>query len=704
MGLKNKLSRMKLAQKIAVIICFLLVFVFCVFIGLTVLFMSNAISQSTDSELVAISKSNGTQIQTTFDNGYYAASSMANYMVTSYNKRSDKVLMELSGIYSKIDNNFELTKAGSQVEEFMLENSRNTINNNIDIAGVGVMFEPFSFNATQEEYSFYIEQNNLEISDSLGTYNEYSKADWYIIAKETKEVVYSEPYIHNGEWIVTISYPIVYNDEVKGVITVDIGLKGFDRIDSTSEFYPSMYTAILTDQGTFAYNSKDDVGVGDNTKDYFKKVENYENYVANTAYGEAFELSAMTLDGATLDRFYYPIKAGDTYWWALTAVLEKEVLAASTQATVILIILAVVSMASIAFIIVYTLKRTLKPIGEVVRVAESISKGQLDVSMNVTSYDEIGTLAKAFSDTVAFLKSMINDISRVLGQLSHNNLNVDTQAQYVGDFVQIQDSIHSIVDNLNSVMVEIAQSSEQVSSGAEQLSGASQSLAEGATDQASAVEELFALINEVTEQVMESAKEAKDVSHKTSDMGNEVELSNKEMEGMIHAMNEIADSSKQIELITASIENIASQTNLLSLNAAIEAARAGEAGKGFAVVADEIRELATQSAEAARNTRTLIGNSIIAVENGTAVASTMEKSLLSLVDKIREVVSVIENIAEASIHESESMSQVNEGVEQISSVVQNNSAVAQESAATSEELSAQAQTFNDMVNRFTLKR
>lgn len=704
--MRKKLSNMKLAQKIAITICILLFLVFAVFIILTVFLLSNALATSTRSEMVAMSKSNGVQVQQTFEAAEKVAQSMADYMNEAYDKRNDKVLMEPSGVYSKYYPNFELTKAASQVEEFMISTATDTIEHNSDIFGIGITFEPYGFNSQKEEYGYYLDYRSgkTEMTDMLGTYKDYSQDSWYKAASETKAVHYTEPYEFDSGWIVSVACPIVYNDEVKGVIVVDIDLAGFSKIDSSSKDYPSLYSSILTDQGTFIYDSRDDVEVGLNTKDFFQKASVYEEYVSLSKIGEPFQIQGKSTDGYALERFYYPIKTGNTYWWALTAVLEREFNSAATQATVILIILAIVSMVGITIIIISTLRRNLRPINDVLKVSNSLSNGDLNVSLHAKSNDEIGILANEFGKTIEFLKDLIHDISRVLTEISNNNLDINTNAHYVGDFVQIEDALNAIINNLNNVMVEIAQSSEQVSGGAEQLSGASQSLAEGATDQASAVQELFALINEVTEQVGSTATATVEASNKTTDVGIEVEKSNKEMQGMIDAMNDIAESSKQIELITQSIEDIASQTNLLSLNAAIEAARAGEAGKGFAVVADEIRELSSQSAEAARNTRTLIGNSINAVRNGTTAAGAVEKSLLSLVEKIEDVVGMMENISSVSGAQSESMGQVNEGVEQISGVIQNNSAVAEESAATSEELSAQAQTFNDMVNRFKLKR
>lgn len=705
--IKNKLKDMKLSQKISIIICAILVVIFTIFIAITVTFMSREIKKSTNDEITATARSNGMQIQQIFDESLRVNESIANYMQKAYDKASDRKLMELSGLNSEVIPTLELTKAASQAEEFMIESAKGTAATDNGVYAVGVMFEPYGFSSSTKEYSFYMDARKGDgtafISDALGDYATYSKEFYYKDAVESKQIVFSEPFIYDGVWTISVSTPIIYNNEVKGVVVSDIEVPSFSKVNATSESYPSMYAAILSDMGTVAFDSRDGVEIGGNTKDFFQKTENYEKYLSESAKGEAFTLISLSTDGETLQRFYYPISAGNATWWSLTAVVEKEVVQASTTAAIILIIIAIVAVLVIVVIIVFTLRSMLKPINSVVEAAESLSHGNLNISIQSDSGDEIGILAAAFGRTIEFLKTLINDISRILNEISNNNLDVNTNAEYVGDFVTIQDSINNIVENLNNVMLEITQSAEQVAGGAEQLSGASQSLAEGATDQASAVEELFALINETTEQVGGAGKAIKSASIDVEEVGSEVMNSNQEMKGMISAMNEISDSSKQIELITKSIEDIASQTNLLSLNAAIEAARAGEAGKGFAVVADEIRELASQSAEAARNTRSLVANSINAVENGTMVADSMEKSLNVLVDKISSVVDTMGGIATVASQQTESMEQVNQGVEQISAVVQNNSAVAQESAATSEELSAQAQSFNEIASSFKLK-
>jgi methyl-accepting chemotaxis protein len=344
-----------------------------------------------------------------------------------------------------------------------------------------------------------------------------------------------------------------------------------------------------------------------------------------------------------------------------------------------------------------------KPVGELARAAQRMAEGDLNIEINVNSKDEIGSLGAAFRETISTLKAYITDITASLAKISKGDLTVNTTEDFKGDFVELRDSIDYIVTSLNDTVSKIHQSSEQVSSGSRQVSNGAQALAQGATEQASSVEELSATITEISAQVRDNAEHAAHASLTVNQVRSEIEISNKYMGDMIAAMSKISDSSSQIGNIIKTIEDIAFQTNVLALNAAVEAARAGSAGKGFAVVADEVRNLASKSAQAAKNTTALIENSIGQVDNGTKIADETAKSLLRVVDSTQTVSDTIEKISKASNQQSDAIRQVTLGVDQISNVVQTNSATAEESAAASEELSGQAQTLKELVKLFQLK-
>nr|WP_319487888.1 methyl-accepting chemotaxis protein [uncultured Caproiciproducens sp.] len=344
-----------------------------------------------------------------------------------------------------------------------------------------------------------------------------------------------------------------------------------------------------------------------------------------------------------------------------------------------------------------------KPVKEMSRAAKRMAAGDLNVEINVDSKNEIGELGEAFAKSTASIRAYIADIAKNLGEVEHGNLNVNSELDYIGDYADLKDSLSGIIVFLNDTMTQINQASEQVASGSEQVSDGAQSLAQGATEQASSIEELSASITEISAQVKDNATNAVNASKNVTLVSSEIDVSNKYMEEMLSAMTQINDSSSQIGKIIKTIEDIAFQTNILALNAAVEAARAGAAGKGFAVVADEVRNLASKSAEAAKNTTALIENSVKQVENGTRIAAETAKSLLRVVKSANVVTETVEHISKASTAQSDAIGQITLGVDQISNVIQNNSATAEQSAAASEELSGQAQTLKTLVQKFRLK-
>lgn len=354
---------------------------------------------------------------------------------------------------------------------------------------------------------------------------------------------------------------------------------------------------------------------------------------------------------------------------------------------------------------VYLIKGITKPIEQLEEAYGKMSKGYVNQDVEYEGEDELGALAESFRITSRGLHGVVSDLTYLMDEMANGNFNIRTRAEemYVGDFQPILESIRRMNKNLSSTLSQINDASDQVASGAEQVSSGAQGLSQGATEQASSVQELAATINEISEQVRLTADNAKEAKGQVEDAGRELSRSNQSMEEMMQAMSEISSKSSEIGKIIKTIEDIAFQTNILALNAAVEAARAGEAGKGFAVVADEVRNLASKSAEAAKNTTLLIEGSIAAVEDGTRIAEQTAGALSATVESTKKAVETVEKISDAAEHQAESVAEVTQGVDQISSVVQTNSATAEESAAASEELSGQSQILKGLVNRFQLR-
>ena len=344
-----------------------------------------------------------------------------------------------------------------------------------------------------------------------------------------------------------------------------------------------------------------------------------------------------------------------------------------------------------------------KPINQMVVAADNLAHGQLDVEITYTSKDEIGSLAKSLASATSTLKLYVHDISTNLDLMAQGDMTAEITQDYLGDFAPIKGALTTISASLNETLTNIKNSAEQVDNGAEQMSGGAQALAQGATEQASTTEELSASITDISEKVRENAHNVASVTNYVEETVVEVEQSNKQMNQMLTAMNDINTASNEISKIIKVIDDIAFQTNILALNAAVEAARAGEAGKGFAVVADEVRNLASKSADAAKQTTVLIEGSIQKIKGGSKLADDTALALSDVSTKVQKVGETIKEINKASEEQAMAIAQITQGIEQVSAVVQTNSATAEESAAASEELSAQADILSQEVQKFQLK-
>lgn len=696
-----------LAKRMTRIISLMMTGIFVVLIVSTVFFSESAISQATNSDLQSIAKANGCQVQEYMNICKSTAASLTSQIEKKFQEEKEAGTADLSEqSFSQIYPDLNLNKAEASLEEQMIAIAGNTVYNSQAVVGIGIMFEPYAYTQDRESYALYFnldDSGQIQVAD-VGEYSYYGSEGYYQIAEGKTDTSYTEPYTYADEWMVTGATPILADGKQVGVINVDVSMGVFNDLDLTNEKYPSMNTRIITGQGNIIFDSDNNDNVSKSIKEaVFKKEKEAQEVLGKIGTGDAFSQRYVSTEGHIVTGFYYPLSAGGENWQTVTTVSNFEIQKSMFVTLGIMTGLSVISLIIIIVVISGILRKNLKPIGSIVNAAQRISEGDLNVELQSDSDDEIGTLAAVFSHTCVFLKGIIEDISGILSQIANNNFDMETKVEYKGEFEGIKHSIEEITSNLNVAMKQITLSSEQVSMGAGQLSSASQSLAGDAQEQTNAIENLSSTVHSVSAQADESTEHARHVSDLTRSIGAEVESSNRKMEDMVNAMDQITNSSRDIELIIGNIESIASQTNLLSLNAAIEAARAGEAGKGFAVVADEIRELANQSAESVKNTRNLIANSLNAVENGTKIAADTEESMRALLEKIGEIVEKIEIIAVASEKQKESIESIDSNVEQISVVVQNNSGAAEEYAATSEELSAQAAGLKELVENFKFR-
>ena len=346
-----------------------------------------------------------------------------------------------------------------------------------------------------------------------------------------------------------------------------------------------------------------------------------------------------------------------------------------------------------------------EPIESLVVAAEKIAAGDFEIGVPYESGDELGTLSDTFETAAGVLKQVISDLYAMVKSFSEGNFNVQSSCPeaYVGQLGKVLDELNEMVDKVSATMHGIQDSSGQVSAGSGQLAESAQEIAEGATNQAAAVQELVATVDEVTSHVLENTKSTDILHDKAKQVGIEADRSQKKVDELVEAMKKINATTKNVEKIIADIEDIASQTNLLSLNASIEAARAGEAGRGFAVVADQIRQLAEQSAGSAVESKKLIEESLIEVEVGNKVTKETGEAIHKVMDELDKIIQEVANIRTASDKQTEYVEEIRKGVEDINDVIQSNSATAEETSATSEELAASATTLNELLEKFSLR-
>lgn len=620
---------------------------------------------------------------------------------------SEAALHELSGFfgtYSKVAQQLAVnpeirtllaeTKQGNSILEHEKMDTVRTYLQNV------VQTDPDNFLAAwiADKDTSTVTQSDNYTSDENWIFTERV---WYSQV-ETGKTALTEPYQDpsTGSVIVSAVSPVYdeTDNSLTGVAGVDISLDRMTDVMSRYKIGENGYIFLLSSEGKMVYHPQSDL-----LEKNISELDVSKNLADALEAGKEKFLK-YKINGETK---YGVVAFSDSIGYTVVSTMSF----AEFYSTVFLMIIALLVIFILGILlIIFSIRRSAsnltRPILELNHTAQQLAAGDLDVELHISAEDEIGELGHSIGETVNRLKEYIvyiDEMAEVLAQLADGKLNIELKNDYLGEFQKLKVALLNISDSMSEVMEHILTSAGEVSSGATELANASQTLAEGAGAQAAAVEELVANTISVEEQVKQNQKDAEVSAKETERVTTMMEQNQDKMSRMMEAVSKIHETSRQVVGIIQTIEEIADQTNLLSLNASIEAARAGEAGKGFAVVADEIGKLAMESSKAANMTRDLIGVSMEEIDRGSAIAKGVMTSLEESVQAVDNINGMIRKTAENAATQATNMDQIRMGIEEIARGVQDNSAAAQETSATSEQLASQAVVLNELVQRFELK-
>lgn len=511
-----------------------------------------------------------------------------------------------------------------------------------------------------------------------------------------------------GSMIISMYYPIFAEQKCIGYVgagvyasrlmdsLLDLDIKGLPN---------SEYVFLNVESGVYLYH-EDEALLNTQTAD-----AGYQEIIQRIQADGSTQASTYTYqDENGVEQLVVYKYLKDRGWVFMVRDNISEVYGAVTTVRLLVGVLCALMAALIILVNLLILRREGQELMVVERAINRLGDLNLSADQELAAFydrtDEIGLIAKTTHRVCGCLQQTIDDVGRILGEIARGNLTVDVnqnESYYIGDFRALAASLQSIHANLMNVIRDISQVANQVDVSADRVSTDAQALSQGTMEQAVSIEGLVNNVTAITSQIQDSAVRCGDASELVAKATGYAAEADTKMEQLLDATNNIAKSSAQIVSITKTIEDIAFQTNVLALNASVEAVHAGAAGKGFSIVADEVRSLAAKSAEAAQNTNTLINHSIKDVQIGTDSTNLAVSTMQLINDCIQSIKTLMDEIAAASVRQSEMIVSVENGIKEISTVVQTNSSAAERSAAVSKELSEQARTLNGLISRFHIR-
>ncbi len=578
--------------------------------------------------------------------------------------------------------------------------------------------------------------DGMQTARSSGTLGDRGNRWWFIQMMEEKKPFVSKSYysISTQMPCVSIFFPMYENTEMIGIFAADLKLQYMQElIMELTDTESGKYAYIIDGEGTVMAHP-------DNT--YLAELVNYKTHTRQVAKKDgagrvmlnadgsemteeqSFELSeeytavidnvmsgksgnAEVRDGDT-DYFvsYTPILlSGNSDSWSLIVFQDQQAAMAPVYRVLMLVLAVSLIVLLIAMACIRIFSRNItNPIRQMAAVAESLENGDLRVRIHHTGNDEVSTLANALNTFIEDLQEIIEDISHVLFEMGRGNMAVEPKADYRGDYIAIRQSMSEIIHSMNDLLQGINSSAEQVSVGAQSMAYGSSALLNGTDGQSVAVAGLSQTIEQISSHINGINQNAEYANHEAQQAELDIDRCNEQMHLLIAAMGDIKQTSDEIIKIMKTIESIASETNLLALNASVEAARAGAAGKGFAVVAEEVRSLAIKSAAAVRSTNELTENSLHAVNRGVGVAENTADILEKVVSNFHNLRSSVGNISGALADEVQLVDTAGKEIEVVSSGIDVTAQTAREGVESAENLSRQSMALKEAFARFSLRK